>query len=301
MDGHDLAICGWRVRSELVLPGVAPWQGPDDTVALRITVGAVPASLPGEVATGLYMRVGTDGRILFDVPGIAGFLIETSDHIVVSPHAGADPDDIVTFFMGAVFGMLCHLKGRLPLHASAIDIDGRAVVIAGASGAGKSTLSAAAAVAGCRLLADDVTIVAAIDGAPWIIPGNSLQKLWQDSQEALQLPVGRELRTLRDRPKYEHRAKAFRTDPVPLAAVFHLCRAAGPGDAMLERQSSQDAFHTVWSNIYRDHAARTLGLARRLFLNSGWVAGAVPVYRLRRSDDFANLAALTDVVVRVAK
>lgn len=297
MGGYDLAICGWRVRSALFLPGIAPWAGSDAAaVDLHITRGAVPASLPGEVVTGRYMRIGTDGRVLFDVPGIGAYLIEAPDRVVVSPHADADPQDVVTFFKGAVFGMLCHLHGRLPLHASSVEVEGRALVFAGEPGAGKSTLAAAMAAKGFRLLADDVSVVVRVDGAPWVAPASRLQKLWQDSQEALGLPAGRSLRTVQDRFKYEHQAGVFLADPVPLGAVFHLSRAPDRSEAILERQAPGQAFHTVWTNIYRDHAARTLGLAGSLFVNCGWVAGSVPCFTLRRSDDFGGLDALTDVV-----
>jgi predicted ATPase len=301
METHDLALCGWRVWSELPLPGMDPWQGPDRAVDLRVTLGAVPASLPGEIVTGLYMRVAPDGRVLFNVPGIARYLIETSDHVVVAPEKGGDPQDVSVLFTGAVFGMLCHMRDRLPLHASAIDVHGRAMVIAGESGAGKSTLAAAMAAAGFRLLADDVAVVASVDGTPWIVPGGRVQKLWQDSQEALRLSAGRELRTIQDRSKYEHRAVDFLPDRVPLGAVFHLSRARDPSDAMLERQSPQRAFHTIWSNIYRDHAARTLGLANRLFLDCGRIAAAVPCFTLRRTDDFGSLDALKEALVSAAK
>src|SRR6185312_15561541 len=49
--------------------------------------------------------------------------------------------------------------GRVPLHASAIMLDGVAMVFAGASGAGKSTLSLAAVRAGLPLMSDDTIFV----------------------------------------------------------------------------------------------------------------------------------------------
>jgi hypothetical protein len=45
--------------------------------------------------------------------------------------------------------------GRVPLHASAVMLDGTAIIFAGASGAGKSTLALAASRAGLPLLSDD--------------------------------------------------------------------------------------------------------------------------------------------------
>ncbi len=51
--------------------------------------------------------------------------------------------------------------GRVPLHASAVMLDGAAIIFAGASGAGKSTLALAASRAGLPLLSDDTIYVQA--------------------------------------------------------------------------------------------------------------------------------------------
>ena len=47
----------------------------------------------------------------------------------------------------------------LTVHASAVAWDGRAVLITGASGSGKSTLALQLLAYGCRLIADDATIL----------------------------------------------------------------------------------------------------------------------------------------------
>ncbi|HWI03248.1 MAG TPA: hypothetical protein VNT52_05385, partial [Acidimicrobiales bacterium] len=49
--------------------------------------------------------------------------------------------------------------GRVAFHASAVDVDGAAVVIVGEGGAGKSTLATALCLEGGRLIADDITYV----------------------------------------------------------------------------------------------------------------------------------------------
>jgi hypothetical protein len=70
----------------------------------------------------------------------------------------ADSDDIADLINTMVLFLVGH-AGRVPLHASAVMLDGTAIVFAGASGAGKSTLALAASRAGLPLLSDDTVFV----------------------------------------------------------------------------------------------------------------------------------------------
>jgi hypothetical protein len=61
--------------------------------------------------------------------------------------------------------------GGLPLHASAVAIDGRAVLICGVTGRGKSTLAAMLAARGREAIADDGVVVELQGGRPAVWPG----------------------------------------------------------------------------------------------------------------------------------
>jgi len=62
-------------------------------------------------------------------------------------------------------------RGWLPLHASAIELEGRALLFMGKSGAGKSTLAAAFETGGHPLLADDVVGIRNNRGRNMALPG----------------------------------------------------------------------------------------------------------------------------------
>jgi len=71
--------------------------------------------------------------------------------------------------------------GHLMLHASAVEVDGRALCFVAPSGAGKSTLAAMLAATGRRVLADDVVRVDLADSGVVIHPGYPSLRLWADS------------------------------------------------------------------------------------------------------------------------
>ena len=68
-------------------------------------------------------------------------------------------------FYGTVTALLLAWRGAIPIHGSAVELDGRAFLICGPSGAGKSTLAAALVASGrARLIADDLSALAPSPG-----------------------------------------------------------------------------------------------------------------------------------------
>jgi hypothetical protein len=67
--------------------------------------------------------------------------------------------------------LLAGESGRLPLHASAVAVDGGAVLICGVTGRGKSTLAAALVARGHAGIAEDGVVVGFGDDGPSVWPG----------------------------------------------------------------------------------------------------------------------------------
>jgi hypothetical protein len=83
----------------------------------------------------------------------------------------ADPDLIPVFIEGSVLAHALAAEDLLALHASAVEVDGRALAIVGPPGWGKSTLAALLCASGARLVADDALRVDAADSGPLCFPG----------------------------------------------------------------------------------------------------------------------------------
>ncbi len=118
------------------------------------------------------------GSHLLRVDGVCDFTITAHrDRIGCRLYPGVDAEWLQILLRGTVAALLLDLLGRPTLHASAVEMDGRAVVLAGGSGAGKTTTAAILCAAGARLLSDDVVAVEFDRGLPACRPGSTELRL----------------------------------------------------------------------------------------------------------------------------
>ena len=139
---------------------------PDDIVSVR-SVGAGRAMVVA-YADGMEFLVNRQGDELW-VRGPGGFSLETA----------------ATYLLGPVIGLVLRLRGITCLHASAVSVEGRAIVFVGDAGAGKSTIAAAFALRGHRVLSDDIVALSFHRGAWEVEPGIPSVRLWDDSTTLL--------------------------------------------------------------------------------------------------------------------
>ncbi|KQN21214.1 hypothetical protein ASE86_14665 [Sphingomonas sp. Leaf33] len=147
-------------RSDIPLPGFddATDVASDRPVVVRRVADfdPPPSARPGARA----VNRGTvfDTGIAIGWGGEVDFVMTGGDRIDYRP--GPDwTGAIPATFYSTVAALTAAWRGLLPLHACAVELDGRAVLIAGAGGAGKSTLAADLLAAGAPLIADDLVVV----------------------------------------------------------------------------------------------------------------------------------------------
>jgi hypothetical protein len=149
-----------------------------------------PRAFSGASAAGPTWQI-AGKQFLFHEPNVGRFLLKDGAEIVVAPESQANGEDVPVFLLGTVFGILLHQRGQIVLHASAVEVNGKAVLFCGSSGAGKSTLAAALAQRGYRLLTDDVAITLDLDATPIVHPDGRQLKLWAQAIEKLELAGSR--------------------------------------------------------------------------------------------------------------
>jgi len=282
-------ICGLKVASEVALPGMhaapAAMDLPDATVA----AGPVPASLSDATAAGPTWQIAGD-RFLLDVPGVARFLLTAGRAVVFESAPGSDPDDIPAFLAGTVLGILLHQREQIVLHASAVALNGKAILFCGRSGAGKSTLAAALAQRGLPLVTDDLCAIAINpNGVPMVSPDGRQLKLWTHSIDHL------DLEGLRG-PRVRGRLEKFYVEPsrvfdraLPLAAIYALREARPPYRPGIEAPNVVDAALILRRNAYRPQLVKRMSQHAAYFRAATAIANSAGLYYLTRALNFAAM------------
>jgi hypothetical protein len=180
----------------------------------------------------LVARRRVDGqfyRLTYD-DGVDFIIGRAADAIWVNWSADRSLSDVPSLLLGPVIGILLRLRGLTSLHASAVAIDGRAVLFVGSQGAGKSTLAAAFATWGVPVLADDTIVLRDQCGTWMASPGYPRLRLWPAAAEAFVgragplalMPPGASGSASRYHLDLTALPAGFQPDPLPIGAAYVL-------------------------------------------------------------------------------
>lgn len=147
---------------------------------MRVRFASVSEALDGAIFDDGSFRLSADGFVFITEGGVRFRYARGEGVVAELPGAGSE-DEFQLYLWGTVFGAVAWLNGYFPLHASAVEIGGRAVAFTADSGGGKSTLAAALSVAGVPHITDDTLPLARIGGEIVAIPDRKLLKLWRGS------------------------------------------------------------------------------------------------------------------------
>ncbi|MFD0697803.1 aldolase [Paenibacillus sp. GCM10027628] len=272
---------GLRLVSEIALPEVLHAAEQEVIADVEIKM---------EDLSGLWSEFGdpddfcayTENQFLFYVPDTAIFSIREGRQISVSPLAGATEESIRLYLLGTCMGAILIQRRILPLHGSAIVIDGKAYAFVGDSGAGKSTLAAAFLQNGYPLLSDDVIAVQLERDShhPFVIPAYPQQKLWQQSIDQLGMEANR-YQTIYDTKYAVPVSSMFCERPVPLAGIFELLKT--DTDAVeIDCYRGLERLPILYYHTYRHFLIPQLGAGQWHFSTISNISSKVNMYQLRR-------------------
>jgi hypothetical protein len=221
----EYAIYGLRVRSDLQLDAEV-----SDEKTCDLVLDLVPETVRAESApAGKVLAEHADRDRGFWVVetakgyslGIRGVLeariAADFTRVELARAAAASEESLSTFAQGAVLASVLTLRGACVLHASAVELSGKALAFVGLSGSGKSMLAALCCAAGCRLLTDDLLVVEKAGGALSALRGTTRLRLRQSAADLVGLLAAPARVTVDERFAVP---AAVAAPKVPLAAIL---------------------------------------------------------------------------------
>ncbi|UTR13077.1 aldolase [Evansella sp. LMS18] len=221
--------------------------------------------------------------ILFNLPEVGIFLIEKGKEIFVSPFKGVQEDQLRLYLLGTCMGAVLMQRGILPLHGSALEINGKAYAIVGDSGAGKSTTASALLKTGYRLISDDVIPVTLTeDNIPMAVLAYPQQKLWQESLTEFGMDSSSYRPVVDRETKFAVPVHAqFAAKPLPLAGIFELV-ITEKEDVDIRPIEQLERLHKLYYHTYRNFFLKPAGLMEWHFRTCTAMVNKLDLYQLQR-------------------
>jgi hypothetical protein len=281
---HAYVLCGWLTLSDVPLTSIPESRG-DKTgadVCIRLSSGRSP--IPKEA--GNYVFQHSTERSLIRIEGVGDFEVCNGRDVRVWPAPGVNgtKKNIEIFVFGPVWATLCHQRGMLPLHASAIATSRGIAAFAGHSGAGKSTTSALLSSLQYELVTDDILPISFNrDSVPGAWPYLRRLKLRGDAISHLALvPTERVSETI-DKEKSFVRPRLGASDRWnKLDRVYVLDFDPNVSSVSIDRISGAEAVRALVDQTYHFHFISSSGRFGDHLAICAKLASQIGVYRLRR-------------------
>ena len=201
----------------------------------------------------IYRAVAGSFRILYS-DGVEFLIDGEGRRIVGRAPSEANLADVACYVTGPILGFVLRLRGVIALHASAIEIGRKAVLLVGDARSGKSTTAAVLATMGYKVITEDVAALSLHEGALTVRTGCSEVALRPDAVASM-------FGSTDALPRFSHtwdkrrldlmEIGAFATEPVPLGRVYMLTNTEGfPNAPCVAPMPTRDAMVELLANVY---------------------------------------------------
>jgi hypothetical protein len=291
---------GFSIQSEIDLRFMRPGASADELSIVEMRGDAPqhdePYILDWLTPNGVAGRLFGGGHIYdFWAEGVGWYRIAPFDRTVEVPVSDQGVRREVHLW-GVPMMVTFTRLGDLSMHGAAIELGGRAVIVAAPGLHGKTTLALALHAAGCRLLTEDIARVR-FEREPVVLPGPAVVRMRADALR--EVPAGMTKvasSSTRINLEIDHDRRG-NSDPVPLAAIVLL--RIGEGDELrLERANSTAALRDLWALAFRipQNDDRV-----RAFQQLADLVAAVPVYDFERPLTFESLPGVVSQVMALCE
>jgi hypothetical protein len=319
---HSYRAYGLNVLSSLSVPGLTDEHGDIAKPDIILELGSQPSwvaraiQLPSTVKCS-KPAIPESGDPAFTLSALGheeffGLAYSDGTRFVVDRTAqqiwGTSPltiEDLATYLLGPVMGFVLRRRGILSLHASAICIDGQAVVLCGESAFGKSTTAAALALRGIPVLCEDIAALTEQGDRLQVEAGYPRICLWPNAVQDLYgsanaLPLLTPTWEKRYLPLDGGSAK-FEPHRRPLGAIYLLASRVAENDApRIEDLSTRESLLELVQNTYMNWVLDRAQRGAEFDLLSKLVT-QVPVRRIVPHTDAGHIKTLCDPIITDAE
>lgn len=303
---------GFTIACDFPHPGFAPRTGDEGPEDVTVTIGDL-SSLWSEWAAPDQKYVCEERFIMFQIPEAATYLVTGGNQIIVHPMEGANPVRVRLFLDGYCMAMILLQRNILPLHGSAVAIDGKAYAIIGRSGAGKSTLTKAFLERGYSFLCDDVIPIDFTheSGQVMVSPAFPEQKLWEESlegfgmesgtynpiyeQEQVDDPTG----TRRRRTKFAIPVSHYAAQPMPLAGIFELEKTGLEEETGVYPLHKSEQLRAVTHHTFHRSLIVDLGMQEWHFKTTVELVNRMKIQKVKRSKTSFSVPELVSSILEL--
>jgi hypothetical protein len=302
-----------RLRTTLLLPELLPVGGTQDVQVNVLEKRFDPDLYKMKADRSESYFAGTltcdylepSQTMLLCLKGVGHFLLRW-DQILFFREPGVEDEKVRIYLLGTALGMWLQLGGNFPLHGSAVQYEGKALMFMGPSGVGKSTTAQSLMAKEFQLLADDVCLVKKNEtGVFQVFAAYPQSKLWTDSADVLGIDTTGLDPVMQKTEKFRVPVRSrFATSPVPLRALIVLEEKATSKSVQLGPVRGVEKVQALLSNLYRGFGIDFLKKEHKAFKFCIELGNQIPVYRLirpegRTSDFKANLEAIHTLIFQL--
>lgn len=207
-----------------------------------------------------------------------------------------------SYFVGPGLGCVLRLRETVCLHASAVNINEKAVIFLGYKRSGKSTTAAAFSKLGYKILADDIAAITPLNSVFFVQPGypkirlrpTSMAKLLEQ-KEAESLNKVYTHQTSRYLSLEEE--KKFSAEALPLAAIYILgCINTGDPTPFLESIKAQEKLIKLTENILGRYTLN-IDLRKKEFFTLSELTKKIHIKRLMFGHDLETLPLQCRIII----
>jgi hypothetical protein len=287
----DYNVYGISIRSDAPLPYPHSEELPLCRIELRNYNGpsatCAREQLTIEKNTFSAFEFGSrpDGTIYVGFPGVGETFVSADGRSIACYRSSVrflESFDVYLLTQALSFALV--KNGLEPLHATAVAIEGRAVVFLGDCGFGKSTLAAALLQAGHRLLTDDLLVFRPAGNGLLAYPGPPRLKLLPEMARRF---LGESTTSFPMNP-YTHKLiipleqSQICSQALPVSAIYVLTppeAAAACKEMVIAPVTERDAFVTLLASAFNSRIADSSRLQRQ-FHAVRLIANALPINKI---------------------